>query len=811
MKAASPLRFIVLVSSVALVPLAQGQQPPAPNPQAPTINAPFPMGMQRGTTLDLTLAGTNLAGPTGVLLSFPGKVTIPSENNNGKDNAKLLIRLEVPKETLLGWHTLRVATTRGMSNFRLFCIDDLPQVLEQDSNRSLATAQAVPLPCVVCGRADPEITDYFKFSVQAGQRLSFEVLGRRLGSNLDPQISLLDPKTGRQLAFSDDAPGQNKDPRLSFTFKEAGEYVIEIRDVRYQGGGDWFYRLRIGDFPCATTPVPLAVKRGTLAKVHFAGPYVEGVPPTPVLVPMEFEAQSIAVWPTSATSGLPGWPVELGITDRDELLEIEPNDDPAKPQRLPVTQCGVSGRFDKKPLRDVDYYAFAATKGQRWLIDAQTLEFHSPTYVDLILKNAKGEQVAASKPEVDPARIDFTAPEDGDYTLQVLNQLYKGGPEETYRITLTPHEPGFALTTAIDRVDVPQGGNALVTVQAARRDYNGPIDVQVVSPPGVTGSSTIPAGQTSTLLPLTALAGLPPSGHRLAVVGQATIGNRLVTERADMRAIAQRDLGNLPFPPQPLADRLALAVTHKAPFALEARFDQPEGIRGLSVPVTIRAIRSPGFDEEITVASVNLPVPQGQPVPVPPVNAKIPKGQSEVKLELKPPANAPLGAIPLGFRATAKEFANTTPLTPLVLTLPFELQVDTAGGKLLPAGTLGDKTFGPLHALDVILGRPQPVVLGMLDYGFAKPAPGKHKLKVKAIRKGGYKGPIALEVRNLPANVTAAKATIAENQNEAEIELAAPANAGPGDKTDVNVLGTAPAAGNQQNASANFTLSVVKK
>jgi hypothetical protein len=85
------------------------------------------------------------------------------------------------------------------------------------------------------------------------------------------------------------------------------------------------------------------------------------------------------------------------------------------------------------------------------------------------------------------------------------------------------------------------------------------------------------------------------------------------------------------------------------------------------------------------------------------------------------------------------------------------------------------------------------------------------KVKVTAVRKGGYKGPINLEVRNLPANVTAGKATLAENQNEIEIDVSAAANAAVGAKADVNILGTANAAGNQQNASANFVIHVVKR
>src|SRR5262249_27974319 len=134
-------------------PLVLGQPKPLPlvppNPQAPVLAAPMPLGAQRGTTLDLTLTGANLAGPTGLWTSFPAKVTIPSEDKNGQDNAKLKVRLEVPADAPLGYHAIRLATTRGMSNLRLFCIDDLAQVLKQDTAKNKNTPQAVPVPCVV--------------------------------------------------------------------------------------------------------------------------------------------------------------------------------------------------------------------------------------------------------------------------------------------------------------------------------------------------------------------------------------------------------------------------------------------------------------------------------------------------------------------------------------------------------------------------------------------------------------------------------------------------------------------------------------
>lgn len=75
----------------------------------------------------------------------------------------------------------------------------------------------------------------------------------------------------------------------------------------------------------------------------------------------------------------------------------------------------------------------------------------------------------------------------------------------------------------------------------------------------------------------------------------------------------------------------------------------------------------------------------------------------------------------------------------------------------------------------------------------------------------GYKGPIALDVRNLPAGVTAGKPMIAADKNDVEIEIAADAKAAPASVANVQVGGTATALNNLQNVSPAFTLNVQKK
>ena len=626
-------RFGVAVVSAALltwaVPApAQGAAVP-PNPAAPTLKPVAPYGAQRGTAIDLTLTGANLAEPTGLWLDFPAKVTIPRDNKNGKDPAKLLVRLEIPKDAPMGFHALRLATARGMSNLRIFCVDDLPQVLQKGDNHTLATAQSVAAPCVVVGRTASESNDYYKVAVAAGQRLSFEVLGRRLGSPIDPQLTLFDGRTRRELrgGHSNDAPGLQTDPRLTYTFKEAGDYLVEVRDETYKGGEDYFYRLRIGDFPCATTTLPLAIKRGARATVRFTGPQVDGVAPEEVTAPADPAVQALWLAPRGP-NGLYGWPVSLALSDLDEALEQEPNNDAAHANRLAVPGA-VTGRFEQKG--DVDVFAFAAKKGTRYAIDAQTHELGSPTDVYMTVRDSKNNQVLATDPMKDP-HLDFTPTADGDYFLAVEHLQYWAGPEEVYRVTVVPYRPGFELSLGLDRYNAAAGGSVGVPIFVTRRDYAGPIDVSVVGAAGLSGQVQIAAKQPAqpnnpaATLMVNVGPDAPVGPMTLVVRGKAAINGKEATEYASVRAPVSLGLAGLPVPPRQMDVTVGLAVTEKAPFTLAAKFDQPSTMVGKPASLTVTVVRAPGFTAEIDLTATGLP-PN-----VAPALKKIPANMNEVKV-----------------------------------------------------------------------------------------------------------------------------------------------------------------------------------
>ncbi len=278
--------WAILTASAVLLCVSPGwgQKPaPAPaNPQAPVLSPLTPSGIQRGVPLELILTGANLTNPTGASLGCPAKITLPAENKKGQDVAKLKIRIDMPADTPLGCYPLRLGTVAGISNLRLLCVDDLPQLTATGTNRTKETAQPLTLPSAVSGSIVAGQGDFYKITVKAGQRLSFDCLARRVGAAIDAEMRLYDLKSMRELAYDNDSPGCQTDPRISYIFKEAGDYLVEIKDVQNLGGPEAFYRLRIGDFPLATTAVPMAAKRGTKTKIAFAGPAVEGVLPVEV-------------------------------------------------------------------------------------------------------------------------------------------------------------------------------------------------------------------------------------------------------------------------------------------------------------------------------------------------------------------------------------------------------------------------------------------------------------------------------------------------------------------------------------------------
>lgn len=619
--------------------------------QAPTLKAPSPLVLAPGKVSEVTLTGANLADPLAVQLDLAATVTIPADGKNGKDAGKMLVQISPAKDVGPGFHALRLASKRGTSNTRLFVTDELPLVGKADGSRKRETAPEIKFPCVVPGRSDAEQADWYRFKAKKGERVVFEVLGRRLGSGIDPQITLYDIK-GRELraGYSNDAPGAQTDPRLVHTFVADGDYWVQVRDVAWRGGEDFHFLLRAGSFPVATCAFPLAITRGKTTPVGFAGPHVEGAIPVPVAATADLAVMALDVVPRFAKDGAPGWPVSVMLSSVEELVEKEPNNDLSQAQKIPVP-CGVSGRFEKRG--DTDRYSFTAAKDQRLILEVQTGDLGSPSEVLLTVLDAKGTKLAETNP-TQAARLDFKAPAAGDFVMVVEHLHLWGGPDEVYRLQVAPYAPGFDLTLAADRIDVRKEGTAALPVQIVRRDYAGPVELSLVGPAGLAGSGTIaqgapakpadPAGSLTINCPAGFASGIYP----IRVVGKATINGNPVTVTASTRPAVSAALAALPVPPVRLTQTVSVGVIDRMPFTFVVKMEPAMVAPGKDVTLTVTLTRRDGYAEPVAFSVAGLPANATADAPT------IAKEKTEAKIVVKTKDNTPVGAPALIVNAKAK-------------------------------------------------------------------------------------------------------------------------------------------------------------
>src|SRR5205823_6076482 len=158
---------------------------------------------------------------------------------------------------------------------------------------------------------------------EAGQRVTFSLWGNRLEdkihdlqAHLDPILILYDSK-GRELAANDNY--HYAVPLLSYEFREAGTYRIQVRDTTYAGNPNWTYVLQATAGPYATSVLPLAVRPGERAELHASGFNFDKAQSIALDVPSDTRLGP-ASFPLPTAQG-PTLPVPLVVTDLPLAVE----------------------------------------------------------------------------------------------------------------------------------------------------------------------------------------------------------------------------------------------------------------------------------------------------------------------------------------------------------------------------------------------------------------------------------------------------------------------------------------------------------
>ena len=107
-------------------------------PPVPRLSSVFPAGAQRGTTLEVTAFGDQLATTFGLWVSGGGiKGEIVKAENN-----RVQLKLTVEPDALVGERDLRLVTKGGVSNRVRFIVGVLPEINETEPNNNLSQPKA---------------------------------------------------------------------------------------------------------------------------------------------------------------------------------------------------------------------------------------------------------------------------------------------------------------------------------------------------------------------------------------------------------------------------------------------------------------------------------------------------------------------------------------------------------------------------------------------------------------------------------------------------------------------------------------------
>ncbi len=598
----------------------------------PMIGCALPVGVERGKTTEVKVslhAGNsgspgNLHSAYKVLFHGEGMSAeiVPPEKGWPAPDPKKPDELPAVREATMrvtvattaepGIREFRIVTPRqGVSTVGYLVISEETDVLEKEPNNSAAEAQSVSIPGSVSGRIQQgEDADTFRFKAEAGQQIVFSVFCSRMQEKIhdleeraDLRLVLRDT-AGIQLAANDDY--NRADPLVHHKFEKAGEYLLQVRDTRYKGSAAWAYRLSMSSAPYLTAVFPSVVRPGETAELRLLG-FNLSAESARLQVPADVQAgEWITRIPLGA--GLSN-PVRLLVSDLPESLNPPPMTGEGKPAGTTPTNLPLPGGVSSwlPDSRDVHVYKLKAKKGESWGFEIAARRLGSEIDSEIRLKHPNGGVLASNDDSLGKdSRIEWTAGEDGEYTLEVRGVDNSQGRGCFYNLSARSLRPNFRLRCDMDRAAIAPGNRTTWYVLVERRHgFGGPIKVEVTGlPAGVQVLPlTIPPELSVGTLILEAAADAKIDASLVKVIGSGDVpGSEGKPESVRRDA---RPLGEVYVPGggrnMPEVGTQAVSVTQ--PNDLEVSVE-PQSITltpGGTARIDVTLRRRPGYNKPVTL------------------------------------------------------------------------------------------------------------------------------------------------------------------------------------------------------------------
>ena len=486
---------------------------------APRLLTVFPMGVQAGTSIEVSIAGDNIDEDPKLVFSTPKLSAEPKRDEKGgvvKNRFVVQAAADAPQ----GLHEARLLTRLGISSARCFSVGALQEVARTKPNTTADTALELA-PGTVCNAfTTARSIDFYTFKAAKGARLLLDCTTTGIDSRLTP-VLLLSDEQGRELL------AERRTAFIDFTAPTDGKYTLKVHGLTYQGGAENFYRLALSEVapgkPVKRQPAMPAVSGASVPKIDPANtPFVD---------------------------------------------EVEPNNKAAQAQRIQLP-CAIRGAF--ATAGDVDTYEFEGKKGDVWWVEAVSARLGLPTdpfvLVQKVTKGPLGEvltdvgefndipspvKLSSAGYAYDGVPYDVGSPdalgkleckEDGIYRLQIRD-LFGGTRSDAgnvYQLVVRKADPGFSLVSWAMHMELRNGDRANLSkpvalrggatmafdVVALRRDgFDGEIQIEMENlPPGVKAAGLrIPPGKSQGTLLLTAAEDAPRGVSVATVFGRAQI------------------------------------------------------------------------------------------------------------------------------------------------------------------------------------------------------------------------------------------------------------------------------------------------
>ena len=539
-----PVDLLPLLFAGCLSPIAAAQT----NNSYPMLMNLKPAAAIVGQTSEHELSARyNLAGASGVIISGTGvrgeAVPLETEKPEDKDrndvaNSKCKLKITCDPDALPGIRDFRVWTPHGVSTVGQLVIAREPLVSEVLENDTVDKAQSVPLPATICGTIEKgEDLDFYKIRIDQPGAWTFHMTSQRLQNRLHDMQTRVDPMiTLRNISGSTIASSDNSfagDPLMHVQIDTAGEYLLEVRDVRYQGNADWTYAVECSARPFGLVAKPLAVAQGatgnlqvvglglgadataTYGPIASANSRIEQIAPVIASVPLNALQVLVSADPiANEPSGAPSAEATQGAE--------------AVPMQVAIPSV-VCGNIDAP--EQADRFRFEAKAQQRLSFEVFARRLGSQLDAKLRILNPEGNAVSEADDSTfdrvlssDATLENWTAPADGMFTVEIRDLHGRGGSNYPYALQIKPSEPYFLLEADTDKTPLAAGSASVIYVKAQRRNgFTGEIQLGVEGlPPGVRAEcGRILAGKPDGAIWLTAAADAPMGMSNIKITGTA--------------------------------------------------------------------------------------------------------------------------------------------------------------------------------------------------------------------------------------------------------------------------------------------------